>query len=411
MAMLGPTLSRREGSAEATRRGGALALHAAGVPPRPHVCFVAPCTWPVFSRDPDNGFIGGAEVQQSILARALARAGYRVSMICLDYGQPQRALLDGVVVHKTHRPDAGLPILRFIHPRITAIWRAMRAVDADVYYQRCSAMLTAVVAEFCRRNGKRSVFASAADLDFVPGRQPIRYLRDRWLFEHGLRRVDRIVVQNAVQQQTCRANYGRESTQIPNCYELSAGASGGPGDCVLWVASIRERDYKRPELFLELARRLPQRRFVMIGGAGGASRRNAYFERIRDAAKPIANLEFTGFLPLARVERYFDRARVLVNTSTHEGMPNTFLQAWARGVPTVAFVDTGARLRGEPLYPVVERVEEAAVELDRLFADDGYWKGASARCREYFNGTHSIPKVLARYDELLRELVRDQGGH
>ena len=61
----------------------------------------------------------------------------------------------------------------------------MRAVDADIYYQRCSAMLTAVVAEFCRRYGKRSIFASAADLDFVPGRQPIRYLRDRWLFEQG----------------------------------------------------------------------------------------------------------------------------------------------------------------------------------------------------------------------------------
>jgi glycosyltransferase involved in cell wall biosynthesis len=174
---------------------------------------------------------------------------------------------------------------------------------------------------------------------------------------------------------------------------------------------MRERDYKRPELFLELARRLPQRRFVMIGGADGASRRNTYFERIREAATSIPNVEFTGFLPLARVEPYFDRARVLVNTSIHEGMPNTFLQAWARGVPTVAFVDTGARLRGEPLYRVVERVEEAAAEIEQLFADDGYWKRASARCREYFDGTHSIPKVLARYEELLHGLVRGPGGH
>ena len=407
MPKLGLTLNRRERTAEAHRHGGPLPSRAARALLRPHICFVAPNTWPVFSRDPDNEFIGGAEVQQSILARALARAGYRVSMICLDYGQPQRVLLDGVMVHKTHRPDAGLPILRFVHPRITAMWRAMHAVDADVYYQRCSAMLTAVVAEFCRRNGKPSIFASAANLDFVPGRQPIRYLRDRWLYEHGLKHVDRIVVQNAVQQQTCRANYGRESTQIPNCYELPAGASPGSGDCVLWVASIRERDYKRPELFLELARRLPQRRFVMIGGAGGASRRNAYFERIREAATSIPNIEFTGFLPLARVEPYFDQARVLVNTSIHEGMPNTFLQAWARGVPTVAFVDTGARLGGEALYPVVERVEEAAAELERLFTDEEHWRHASARCREYFSSTHSTSTVLARFEGLLNELVHE----
>jgi glycosyltransferase involved in cell wall biosynthesis len=361
----------------------------------------------VFSHDPDNELIGGAEVQQSILARALACAGYRVSMICLDFGQPQRVLLDGVMVHKAYRPDAGLRVLRFIHPRITTLWRAMRAVDADVYYQRCSAMLTAVVAEFCRRYGKRSIFASAAELDFVPGRQPIRYLRDRWLFERGLARVDRIVVQNATQQQNCRANYGRESTQIPSCYELPAGASPGRGDCVLWVASMRERDYKRPELFLELARRLPRRRFVMIGGAGGAAR-NACFERTRNAARDIPNVEFTGFLPLARAEPYFDRARILVNTSLHEGIPNTFLQAWARGVPTVAFVDTGARLRGEPLYRVVERVEEAADEIERLFTDEAHWARASARCREYFDSTHSTAKVLERFDGLLGELVRDR---
>jgi len=408
MPRLGFTLNRRERTAaEAYRRDGPLPSHPASTSPRPHICFVAPNTWPVFSCDPDNEFIGGAEVQQSILARALAGAGYRVSMICLDFGQPQGVLLDGVTVHKAHRPDAGLPVLRFVHPRITAMWRAMRAVDADVYYQRCSAMLTALVAVFCRSYSKRSIFASACDLDFLPGRQPIRYLRDRWLYERGLALVDRIVVQNETQQRNCRAHYGRESTQLPSCYELPAGVSPGTGDCVLWVGSIREPDYKRPELFLELARRLPQRRFVMIGGAGGEGGTHACFERIRNAATALPNVEFTGFLPLARVEPYFDRARILVNTSVHEGMPNTFLQAWARGVPTVAFVDTGARLRGEPLYQVVEGVEEAVGEVERLFTDEAHWARASARCREYFGSTHSPSRVLERFEGLLGELVRD----
>ena len=391
----------------ARRHGDPLPLRAAVAAARPHICFVAPHIWPVFSGNPDNGIIGGAEVQQSILARAMARAGYRVTIICLDYGQAQRVVLDGVTVHKTHRPDAGLPVLRFLHPRISGIWRVMRAVDADVYYQRCSGMLTAVVAAFCRHQGKRSIFASAADLDFVPGHQPIRFLRDRWLYEQGLKRVDRIVVQSAAQQQNCKANYGRESMQIPSCYELSQGASPGSGDCVLWVSSIRERDYKRPELFLEMARRLPQRRFVMIGGAGGTS--HAGFESIRSAAAAIPNLEFAGFLPLARVETYFDQARVLVNTSLHEGMPNTFLQAWARGVPTVAFIDTGARLRSAPLYPVVGEMDEATAEVERLFTDEAHWQRVSMRCREYFGSTHSVSTVLAHYEALLNEQPQQPG--
>src|SRR5438105_4110513 len=96
---------------------------------KPHICFVAPYAWPVLARDPSLKIVGGAEVQQAILARVLRRAGYRVSMICLDYGQPERAEVDGITVHKVYKPDAGIPVLRFIHPRLTAVWRAMREVD------------------------------------------------------------------------------------------------------------------------------------------------------------------------------------------------------------------------------------------------------------------------------------------
>src|SRR5258705_5313452 len=114
---LSPAYSRREYGAMERRPGSNVPPPevATGMLPRPHICFVAPNTWPVFSGDPDNEWIGGAEVQQSILARALARGGHRVSMICLDYGQPQSSLLDGVTLYKTHRPDAGVPGLGFIH--------------------------------------------------------------------------------------------------------------------------------------------------------------------------------------------------------------------------------------------------------------------------------------------------------
>src|SRR5258708_29012922 len=149
MSRLGSPLNRREHTAAEARRDGARSpLHRARALPRPHICFVAPNAWPAFSRDPRIEYIGGAEVQQSILARALVRDGYRVSMICLDFGQPQRVLLDGVTVHKAYRPDAGLPVLRFLHPRMTAMWRALRPVYPGRYYQRLSPIPTSGVAGF-----------------------------------------------------------------------------------------------------------------------------------------------------------------------------------------------------------------------------------------------------------------------
>jgi len=372
--------------------------------PRSHVCFVAPFAWPVFARDSAIKLVGGAEVQQSILMRLFQRNGYRVSLVTLDFGQPQRAVVDGVTVYKTYRMDEGIPVLRFVHPRLTSVWRALRDADADIYYQRSADLLTAVIGEYCRRHGRRSIYAAASDMDFVRGQQQIRFARDRWLYERGLAQVDRIVVQNQRQLESLRANYGRDATLIPSCYELPAGAQPGRGDAVLWVGTVH--DYKRPELLLELARRLPKRRFIMIGGsaAPGERLRPGYYEAIRDAAACLPNVEFKGFQPLEEVERWYDRGRVLVNTSVYEGMPNTFLQAWARGIPTVATVDVGARVDGISIYETFSEVEKAATEIDRLFSDQTYWGRASARVLRYFDSEHSSAEVLRRYAGLFEDM-------
>jgi glycosyltransferase involved in cell wall biosynthesis len=284
------------------------------------------------------------------------------------------------------------------------MWRTMQAVDADIYYQRTASMLTAVVTAFCRWHGKHSIYAGASDSDFVPGRQLVRFRRDRWLFERGLAAAEAIVVQNSAQQRDCLENYGRNSTVIQNCYELPADAHPGADDYVLWVATMRPG--KRPELFLDLARRMPHRRFVMVGGAAGSDHVDtAYFDAIAKAAAELANLEFVGFRPLAEVEPLFDRARIVVNTSLVEGMPNVFLQAWARGIPTVAYVDVGARQAGMPIYQVVADTDAAVKEIERLFADEIYRTQASVRCASYFAATHGKTAVLASYMRLLGELV------
>jgi len=364
--------------------------------PKKHVCFVAPLAWPVLSRDARIEVVGGAEVQQSILARLFAAHGHKVSMITLDYGQPDASRIDGVTVHKAFAPGAGLPFVRFLHPKLTAMWAALGRADADVYYVRAASMWLWLATEFCRRHGRRSVYAGASDKDFEPdvGDQ-LRIARDRWLYRRGLAAADAIVAQNERQRDSCRANYAREAVVIPSCYELPANRNApGSQDCVLWVGMVQEG--KRPGLFLELAERMPGRRFVMIGGPRPGAQ--AFYERIRAQAARLPNLELTGFLPLAEVEPWFDRARVLVNTSAYEGMPNTFLQAWARGVPAVATVDAGAAI-------VFPDAAQGAAEIERLFTDEAHWRAKSAACRAYFETRHSTQSVLEQYGRVFEEIA------
>jgi glycosyltransferase involved in cell wall biosynthesis len=368
---------------------------------RPHVCFVAPTTWPVLARDRAIEVVGGAEVQQSMIAPALARRGYRVSMICHDYGQPDGTEVDGVTIHNMHKPDEGVPVVRFFHPRLTSLWSALARADADVYYQRSAAVWTGFIAAFCRRHGRASIYAGASDVDFVPGRQEIRFARDRRIFEWGLRRVDRVVVQNPAQEEALRTHYGREGALIPSCYIPCAGAHADSAGYVLWVATMRPP--KQAEKLLEIARLLPQHRFVMVGGPDPALR--SYCEGLLEAARTLPNLEATGFVPYAEVERYFNGARVFLNTSSYEGFPNTFLQAWSRGIPTVGFFDTGSRRAGEPPYDLVDDVPQAARAIDRLMRDDVHWQRASQRSAAHFRECHSTDAVISMYEREIAALT------
>ncbi len=365
-----------------------------GSTPKAHICFLAPHLWPVLSGAPGLEVVGGAEVQQCVLARVFAASGYQVSVITMDYGQPDRTVIDGITVHKVFVPQAGAPVLRFLHPRLTSVWRKLREVDADITYCRSASIWLWLATEYGRRHGRRTIYAGASDKDFTAdvGGQ-LRYARDRWLYRRGLTQADAIVAQNPAQVASLRATHGRDAALIPSCYALAREIPSEKRDCVLWVGAIAE--IKRPELLLELAARLPHRRFVMIGGPRSAESR-PYFERVRAQAATVANLEFKGFLPLAQAEAWFDRACVLVNTSLYEGMPNTFLQAWARGVPTVATVDVGA-----PVHRVVSSVEELVTGVEAAISDPALGE----RCREYFERTHSTSAALACYARLFDELA------
>jgi glycosyltransferase involved in cell wall biosynthesis len=92
---------------------------------------------------------------------------------------------------------------------------------------------------------------------------------------------------------------------------------------------------------------------------------------------------------------------VFVNTSAYEGMPNTFLQAWARGVPTLATVDVGA----PAAYTMFQDPAAAVPEIERLFGDEQHWRARSAACRAYFELKYSPATVLEQYGAVFEAIA------
>ena len=358
--------------------------------------------YPVLAQDRSVPFVGGAEVQQVAIATSLVRRGYRVSMVCHDHGWPDGEPVRGVRVWRMCGPSDGLPVLRFVHPRLTSLWSAMARADADIYYQRTSGATTGFVAAYARRHGRASIFAGAHDLDFEPALPLIRYGRDKAIYRWGVRHATRIVVQTEHQQRRCRELFGREATRIDSCY-AHAGLPSSHDGVILWVATVKP--IKRPELFLDLAQALPNHRFRLVGGPDGTAQSRACFDAVRARAARLPNVELTGFVPVADVEQHFDAASVFVNTSLGEGFPNTFLQAWSRAMPTVSFFDAGNAPDGEPAGIVVPDLSAMVRAVDALKAEPRRWSAAGERVRRCFEQRHSADRIADAYEQLIAELL------
>lgn len=372
---------------------------------KPQICFLALNVYPTLAGTPETR-VGGAEVQQCQIARYLARCGYTVSFVTRDYGQPDAENIDGITVYKAFKMSAGLPFLRFFHPRWTGIWRALAQAGADVYYQRCASMETGLLAMFCRWYGKKFVFASGSEADFDLKRAIIPTWRDRWLYSYGLSQAHAIVAQTETQRDLLKENFQLDAQVISNCWdeEKNEVKQSHPLEHILWVSTLRK--WKRPQLFLDLAECLPHFRFVMVGGP--AMGEEGLYDQIVERAQSIKNLSFVGFVPFHEVGRYFDHASVVVNTSeSKEGFPNTFLQAWCRSIPVVSFFDPDNIIQRHQLGFASESIGDMLIALRRLIDDAGLYKKLQHNVVTYFNNNHILASIGVKYEILFNEMINE----
>ena len=371
--------------------------------PMPHpihrICFVMP-----FHIMEMRG--GGAEVQAWLLAKELARRGYDIHYVAQSVrgkaGATER--VDGVTLR-------WLPYREHLRWVQSGQWyRALKAIDPDLVIQRMTSETTGVIGLYARRHKK--AFSWICTGDAIPRRwlhlkrqveanrakapgamKSLVFLADAAvrdvMRQLGMRCLTHAFTQNETQRRDLKAAFGLDSVRLPSGHERPLGISDAEARrreaIVLWAGTLGKK--KRPELFGELARRFEGApvRFVMAGGHADA----AYRERV--VASLPRNVEWLGPIPFEETLSWCDRAAALVNTSPpgDEGFPNTFIQAWLRGVPVLTMgVDPDGIIREHDLGDVARSVDELCANLSDLLADpSGYARIAenvAAFARERF---------------------------
>lgn len=371
---------------------------------KPHICFVAPSAYAALSNRHDLCHIGGAERQQVLIARELVRRGYQVSFVTLDHGQPDGIVHDGIHVFKMCSLKDGIPGVRFIHPRWTSLSGAMRRARADVYYQRTGGSETGQVGIWCKCHGRPFLFACASDNDCDPELPYLRGRRERFLYRLGVRLTTVVLTQTVTQMRAFRRVFGIDPVLVRSCcedpyegreFQRPQPKKGRP--TLLWIGRVSAE--KRPDLLLDLAEICPEMRFDLVGAANQDS---SYVRHVVRRARTMANVTIHGRVPYAEVDRFYRKAAALICTSDCEGFPNTFVEAWSRGIPVVTRWDGDSVVLRNGLGVVDSDVPALAQKTRELFASREQWPKCSLRAREYYVKCHGMEIIGTAYEEVFR---------
>jgi glycosyltransferase involved in cell wall biosynthesis len=339
-----------------------------------------------------NEAVGGAERQQWYLAKGLAAAGWKVVVGVRGRLKPrERCSFDGVEF-------AGIG-----NEGILQAWRRFLASERpDWWYWRTASHLYGPVVGLAKLAGVSTIFSAAFDRDVQP-RLALSWRRRWWpLYACGLSLTDRIFVQHAGQLFALRPQW-RSKARVIRSMALPPGHVKSHFDrerYVAWVAMLRQP--KRPDILIEIARRLPDTRFVVCGGPTSHRSPRDYGEQMAGALRTMPNVEFLGQVAPGEARQIVANAAVLLSTSVEEGFPNTFLEAWSSGTPVVSLtIDPDHLIRQMGLGIVSGTIDNMVEDLATLLCSPQRREEIAARTRRHIAASHSERVVVAAFERAL----------
>ena len=255
---------------------------------------------------------------------------------------------------------------------------------------------------------RKFIFSIASDVECYADLPGLTTRRDRWLFKLGLRWADKVIAQTTIQQKLLHDELNVCAQVLPMpCYGPSHEVTVSPANptkstlTALFVGRIA--DVKRLEMLLEVAANCAQVSFIIVGGG---NRDIDYARRIDDLAAKLENVTMYGRADREQLQEIYAKASVLCCTSSHEGFPNTFLEAWSHGLPIISTVDPDGLIQRRGLGQVVSTVSDFVDALTTYTRDDEeIWAEHSSNARQYYLAHHSPNVALTNFESLFAEVL------
>ena len=281
--------------------------------------------------------IGGAEMQTWYYAKEFATQGWEVTFLTYRNNK---------IVYAFNNDDITLISIkkfRFFLFNWINVFINLLILNCDYYFVRHHNFILGVCRAVCNITNKKLIWSTMHDrscglnpeLNVRNGAmlRKFRWKLDNLLFNYGVKKSDLIIVQNQLQAQIVKRVHNKNSIIIYNSHPVPGILkSGEVKNRILFIAAMKE--FKQPELFCQIASSFltSEYEFEVIG------------ENYQDIDKANSLIElmdqsrcsYLGFMPPDQVNEILRTSKILVNTSSSEGFPNTFVQAWINGIPVIS---------------------------------------------------------------------------
>lgn len=364
---------------------------------------------------------GGAEVQANYLAVELAKRGFDVHYLCQTAHNNKIKSTEEINQFKVHWLKASG---RFSWADQGKYFEPLNTIKPDLIIQRLSSNVTYVLGKYCKQNNCKLAWICTDNISPLPNYHLYRF-KQRYSLKNtsglkygifylnniimdyfrikGMRGVNVAFTQNEIQKKLVKQNFGLESFRMISGHPVPqieiTSEERLQKKAILWCANWGK--HKCPELFLDLARQMEDTnyRFVMVGGHSDKN----YVDKLLQN-KP-ENLEITGQLSFDEALKYFDEATLFVNTSSPggDGFPNTFIQAWLRGIPLITYgFDPNNVVHINKLGFVINKTKDAQYQIENLLKDTVLYKEIFIRVKEYAQNNHSIERMTDNFLNILK---------
>ncbi|MHA1147611.1 MAG: glycosyltransferase family 4 protein [Promethearchaeota archaeon] len=365
------------------------------------ICFVQTFGYSVFNPK-SKARIGGAEVDLYNIAVELARDDrFDVYFLVADFGQQDVEIYNNVKVVKAHSLKKTLKNLFY---SIYIFYKKIHQIKANIYITANLSKYVGLTNFYCKVFKKIHIHRTEHEGQVIKShvlknikKESVKYL----LFYLGFINVNHIVVQNEEHQQILNKTFGFPSSVIRNSYIIPP-KNNSKREFILWIA--RGENWKRPGIFLELAKQFPEEQFILIMPQGSNSQ---FFEEIKKKAGSIKNVQFIPGVPFSEVEGYYRKAKVFVNTSLSEGFPNSFNQAMNASTPILSLNINPDNfiIKHKVGFNCNNDFRKLVENLKSLLDNQDEWERASMNAYSFVNEYMNIKKTIVDWKKIFNYFI------